>query len=56
MILGYGRGRGAPMAGNMYKNNNFAMQDNDYGDDDDMDDYGMYYAEDDSDDIDAQYA
>ncbi len=30
------------------------MQQDDYGDEEDMDDYGMYYAEDDSDDIDHQ--
>ncbi|CDW77663.1 UNKNOWN [Stylonychia lemnae] len=53
--MSYGRGRGAPMGGNYYKNN-YALHDQDYDDDEDADEYGMYYEEDDSDDIDAQYA
>eukprot|EP00347_Sterkiella_histriomuscorum_P002106 403369452 len=56
-INSYGRGRGAPVggAGGQFYKNNFQMQD-DYGDEEDMDDYGMYYAEEDSEDMDGQYA
>lgn len=48
-IVDYGRGRGNAVGGGagFYKNN-FAQEDNnDYGEDDDMNDYGgEYYAED----------